>query len=107
MKDFKEVLSEIRAARDEYDKMTLQDNLKLSEILRRLSSNLFYLTEYRIEAHEQWLDIYNAAQGSNAAKEREADNQVKDLYMIRHIHTQGNKLVDVIRSQIGIYKKEN
>lgn len=107
MKELDEVLTQIRKAREDYDTMTLQDNLKLSEILRTLSSNLFYLTEYRITAHERWLTVYNQSSGTNAAKEREADNQVKELYMIRHIHAQGNKLVDVIRSQIGIYKREN
>jgi len=109
MKDLEQILKSIREAREEYDTMALQDNLKLSDILRKLNSNLFYLTEYRIEAYENWLDVYFKNKNlsmSNAAAEKLADDKVKELYMIRQIMASGNRTVDGIRSQIGIYKKE-
>lgn len=107
MKELDEILERIRSARDYYDTMHLEDVKMLSEVLRTLTNHLFYLAEYRIQYHEKWLDVYNNEEGTNAAKEREADSQVRELYQIRHLMTAGNKLVDIIRSQISIYKNEN
>lgn len=89
-------------------------NLKLvlvkdqSEILRGLTTNLYFLEKYRIEAYETWQSVYFQSKGtSGAAKEREADFKVPELYKIRRITEGGYKVVDSIRSTISIYKKES
>jgi len=104
MKELEQILNDLREVRDCYDKMYLKDVDKLSNLLRRMMSAMFYLVEIRIEAHERWLDAYNETPGTNAAKEREADNQVRELYQIRHITRISEKTADAIRSQISLYK---
>jgi hypothetical protein len=101
-----EVLDRINKAVDEYNNLNLFDYHQLSEILRTLTANLFYLEKYRKEAHEEWLDVYKETEGTNANKERVADDKVRALYLLRRIMTSSYKIIDAIRSQISIYKKE-
>ena len=105
-KELEVILNDIRKVRDEYDKMYLKDVDKLSELLRRIMSANFYMVEIRIEYHERWLDVYNETKGSNAAKERESDHQVRELYQIRHITRVAEKTAEAIRSQMSYYKNK-
>ena len=108
MKELTEILSNIDKSIDEYNDMDLFHYKQLSEILRVLTSNLFYLEKHRIEAYNSWHEVYfTCKQTSNVAKERWADNQVPELYKMRRIMTSAYKIVEAIRSQISIYKKEN
>ena len=100
------ILEEINKAIDEYKNLDLFDYHQLSEILRTLTSNLFFLEAYRKDANEEWLKVYFETDGTNAFRERIADNQVKELYMLRRLMTSAYKIVDALRSQISIYKKE-
>ena len=104
LEELKAILKRITDVRDEYDKMFLKDVNKLSELLRQIMSANFYLVEIRIEAHERWLDVYNETTGTNAAKERAADFQVKELYQIRHIMRLSEKQTQVLITQISFYK---
>lgn len=107
MKTLNEVLEEINNSIDKYHTLQLKQVIEQSEILRSLTSSLFWLEKYRVEAHEKWNSTYFQSQGkSGAAKEREADLKVPELYMIRRIMTGGYKVVDSIRSTISIHKKE-
>lgn len=107
MKQLEEILSNIRASIDTYEGMFLEDYKKLSEILRILTANLFYLESHRINAYKKWHDVYfNCKETTNAAKERIADKKVQELYMIRRTMHAAYKIVDGLRSQISIYKKE-
>ena len=108
MKELTEILSNINASVDTYEGMELQEFKELSEILRALTSNLYYLEAHRVEAHTKWHEVYfTCKQPSNAAREKWADNEVKELYMIRRTMTSAYKIVEAIRSQISIYKKES
>ena len=104
MTELESILKRITDVRDEYDKMYLKDVDKLSELLRQVMSANFYLVEIRVEAHERWLDVYNETNGTNAAKERAADFEVKELYHIRHIMRLAEKQVQVLITQISFYK---
>lgn len=107
MKELNEVLEEINNSIDKYHTLQLKQVIEQSEILRSLTSSLFWLEKHRVEAHEKWNSTYFKSQGkSGAAKEREADLKVPELYMIRRIMTGGYKVVDSIRSTISIHKKE-
>lgn len=72
-----------------------------SEMIRDLSVGLFYLSEHRIRAHEQWMYHYFMSKGkSHVAKEMEANMRVPELYKIRHIMQSANKVLDSMRATI-------
>ena len=108
MKELNEILDNINNAVDKYNELPLFEVKELAEILRELVSNLFYLEKHRIRAYNEWHEVYfTCKQTTNAGKEKWADNQIQDLYMIRRLMTSAYKIVEAIRSQIGIYKKES
>lgn len=107
MKQLEAILTAINEEVDKYHQLQLKAVLDQSEILRNLTSNLYFLEQYRIEAHEKWLSVYHNSQAKSAAgKEREADNVVRELYLIRRVMTSGYRVVDSIRSTISIHKRE-
>jgi len=108
MKNLQEILSNINESVESYESLELINTNQQSEALRKLTSNLFFLEEHRVEAYENWLSTYYEMPKatSNAAKEKFCDNKVKELYMIRRIMTSGYKVADSLRSTISIYKKE-
>jgi hypothetical protein len=108
MKELETILGSINDLIDRYH--TLQLNLvkDQSEILRGLTSNLYFLERFRIDAHVKWESMYFQSQGkSGAAKEREADLKTPELYSIRRTMTGAYKVVDALRSTISIYKNES
>lgn len=106
MKDLNEILANIETAIERYENCKLGLVHEQAEIARDLSVNLHYLTAHRKQAHEDWLSVYmNSKATSSAAKEREADIKVGELYMIRHITTSANKVLDILRSTISINKQ--
>jgi len=106
--DLYTILDNINKAVEEYNVLQLNLVRDQSEILRGLTTNLYFLEKYRIEAYETWQSVYFQSKGtSGAAKEREADFKVPELYKIRRITEGGYKVVDSIRSTISIYKKES
>ena len=107
--NMEEILKNIDDAINDYNDLKLFNcNLQLSEILRKLNSNLFYLERHRLHYYKKWQSVYFQSKGSSdAAKTRESDNQVIELYQLRRLMTSAYKIVDGIRSQIGIYKQEN
>jgi hypothetical protein len=108
MNQEKEILDNIVGSIDAYAKAPLSDYLTLSEILRTLTANLFYLEAYRVQANQKWHSIYfNSEAETNAGKEREADLKVEELYKYRRLMTAGYRICDALRSQISISKKEN
>lgn len=103
-----EILSNIGEAVESYSHAPLSDYHTLSEILRLLTANLFYLEKYRTEAYARWHSVYiNSSGTSNAARAQEADREVLELYQYRRLMTSAYKIVDALRSQISIAKKEN
>jgi hypothetical protein len=104
MKSLNEILEAINKNVEEYETKDLGLTHDHSKILRDLSSNLYFLTEYRIKAHEEWLGVYFEISGSNAAKEKEADYKVPELYRIRHFMTSGFKVLESMRSTISANK---
>lgn len=108
MKDLITILNDINTEVDKYHNLKLTLVKDQSEILRALTTNLYFLESHRIDSYKTWQSVYFQSKGtSHAAKEREADNKVTDIYMIRRIMTGAYKVVDSIRSTISIYKKES
>ena len=107
MKPLQAILDQINSAVDKYHVLTLKMVVEQSEILRELTTGLYFLEQHRIEANEKWNSTYFQSQGkTNAAKEREADIKCPEIYKIRRIMTGGYKVVDSIRSTISVNRKE-
>jgi hypothetical protein len=87
-----DILASIEAANDRYRTLKLSFASDLTEILRDLSCASYDLIEHKRLSKNEWLDAYNKFKGSNAAKERFADSEVRELGMIRdvmrHLKTQ-------------------
>lgn len=108
MKPLTQILENINIQIDLYHNLKLNLVKDQSEILRALTTELYYLEEHRIHYYNKWQSVYfNSVAKSGAAKEREADHDVLELYQIRRIMTGAYKVVDSIRSTISIYKKES
>jgi hypothetical protein len=106
MRDLNQILTKINEAIERYEHCKLGLVQDQAEIARDLSVNLHWLTDHRKQAHEAWLSVYlNSKASSSAAKEREADIKVGELYAIRHITTSANKVLDMIRSTISVNKQ--
>ena len=105
MKKLEDILEELNQAIDNYHNQKLSLPSDQSEILRTISCNLYFLEEHRIAAHQKWQQEYFKATGSNAAKERWADNQVQELYQIRRIMTGAKIVCDAVRSTLSQAKQ--
>lgn len=58
----------------------------LKEMHRKLTCNIYYLSKFQVEAHQNWnAEYYKSSEKTNAGKEREADKNVPELYMCRKI----------------------
>ena len=97
-----ETLEQINKAVDDYHTLKLSLVSEQSEILRNLSTGLYHLELFRVEAHEKWQSVYFNSEGkTNAAKEKEADFKVPELYKIRRIMTGAKIVTDAVRSTIS------
>jgi len=106
MNNLEDILTELNTAVDNYHNQKLSLPSDQAEILRTISCNLYYLEAHRIDAHENWQREYFKATGSNAAKERWADNQVQELYKIRRIMTGAKIVADAVRSTLSQAKRD-
>lgn len=104
MKDLNEILSDISKCIDDLEVKKIGFIQERTEILERLSFNYYWLTEHRDKAHKDWMSIYFQASGSNAAKEKEADNEVPELYTIRHFMSSTKLVIDSLRTSISANK---
>ena len=106
MRDLTSILESVSETNDKYRTLEVSFTQTQSELLRDYDCAFFDLTEHRIFYHNQWLDVYNKTTGSNAAKAREADIEVRELYLIRHTMTAIKTKIDVLRSNISANKKQ-
>ena len=108
MNQEKEILDNIAEAVDEYNTVDLMDRDSLSGILRKINSNVFYLTQYKVEARNKWHSVYkNSAAKSNAAKAQEADGTVLELKYYRDIIKVAENISNSLRSHISLSKIES
>ena len=101
-----EILDKIDEIIIEYDggKWYSADDLRL--ILRSLSVNYYYLTKHNIEyAQSHNMVIYNF-KGSDAAGQRFAELKVPELRKTRKLLMAADRVINSIRSEISILKKE-
>lgn len=105
MKPLDNIIEAINKSTEAYENLKIGDTHTQSEILQSLSANVYFLTEYRIHFHKEWMRAYfESSGGSAAAKERYADNEVPHLYTVRHLMASGNKVIDSLRTIISANK---
>lgn len=105
MKDLTEILTSISDNIDKLETLKLSFTQPRSEVLDSLSSDYFWLTEHRIKFNEDWMSVYfNSKATSSAAKEREADMRVPELYKIRHMMSSTKLVIDSLRTSISANK---
>jgi len=100
--NLEEVLKRIREARDKYDTLKLSLVPDQMEILRELSVCYSFLSDFRIDAKEEHNNFYFQSNGkSHASKEREADKQCPELYLIRRSMESTKVLIEAVRSTLS------
>ncbi len=82
MKEFTEVLLNIDTIIENYESGVFRP---LNDYSRELSCNMYFLIKHQIEFKSLWNAAYHRHEGTNAAKERYADDTVPQLYMCRKI----------------------
>ena len=82
-KDINEILEKITTIIEAYESGQYKD---LYEGHRQLTCNMYFLGQEQVKAHQKWnRQYYLSKEKINAAKEREADKLVPELYMCRKI----------------------
>ena len=105
MKPLDEILATIDSCIERYEVQKLSFTQDQAEIARDLSTALHWLTAHKIEYKKKWMSVWFNSKGkSEAQKEREADFQVPELYLIRNFMASGNKCLEVLRSTISAFK---
>tara|TARA_R110001632_G_scaffold143061_3_gene259030 strand:- start:546 stop:878 length:333 start_codon:yes stop_codon:yes gene_type:complete len=78
----------------------------LCDMLRRGTALIYFLETYRAEIHKQWIATYHNTEGTNAAKERQADKDHPELYLLRRLIPSANKVIEAMRSNLSYLKTE-
>ena len=81
------------------------DSLRI--MLRKLTSNYYYLTKYNIEFHEQHNAVQYKHKGSVSAGLILANEQIPELRMLRKIMDSTQHVIWSMRSELSIIKSEN
>ena len=77
------ILNKITTIIREYENGSYVD---LHKAHRELTCNMYYLSQEQVKAHQNWnKQYYLSKENTNAAKERECDKLVPELYMCRKI----------------------
>ena len=99
------ILSNIDECIERLETLQLGLTHERTEQLDKLSSNYYWLTSHRDKAHKDWMSYYfNSKANSSAAKEREADMKVPELYTIRHFMASTKLVIDSLRTSISANK---
>ena len=101
-----EILNNITEIILEYEAGAWMSSNKLREMLRELSANYYHLTKLNIEYAQDWnMEIYKF-KGSDAGGQRFAEIKVPELRMTRKILQATDKVLNSMRSEIGIIRAE-
>lgn len=73
---------------------------------RELTTSIYHLTKYQVDYHTEWLAKYHSFEGTNAGKERYADNACQGLYACRKIIDAANNVSIAISQELRIMNKD-
>lgn len=78
-----DILNKITSIIETYESGAFKD---LHVMHRELTCNMYYLSQEQVKAHQNWnKQYYLSKESTNAAKERECDKLVPELYLCRKI----------------------
>lgn len=101
-----EILDKITQVISTYNTSGYIPKEKLILMQRSLSSNIYFLTKYNIEAFDEWNSVVYNFKGSNAAAQAEANNLVPELRMTRKILEAAKGVSISINNELSIMKNE-
>lgn len=102
-----EILKNISDTIQEYESGSWQTAENLRVLLRKLTSNIYYLTKYNIEYHEKHNEIQYKHKGSVASGLILANEQYPELRMLRKITEAADNVARSITMELSIIKKES
>lgn len=100
------ILSNITECVENYESGTYLTKEKLLELNRRLSSNLYYLTKYNIEAFQKFNSIIYNSNKSVARATVEAHEEIPELRMTRKILESCKNVSISINNELSIIKND-
>lgn len=105
MKPLNDILSDVQALVSELEVKKLELIRDRSEISDKLAICNYWLVGHRDFFKKKWEIAYsNCPEKSHVSKERFADNQVPELYTIRHVMGAIKLLIDSLRTSISANK---
>ena len=106
MKALTEILESIVSVNERYRTLKMSFISDQTEMLRDLSCAYSDLIQHKSEAKDEWLDSYNLFKGSNAAKQRFADSEVRHYSLIKDNLTAIKIKIDVMRTTVSANKQQ-
>lgn len=107
---FEKALENIAENIKKYRQMKTFNGEELLVCLQQIVGTLHYLEGQRSEAHKTWtarVYHYAVVEGEPVSKaELKANEEVKELYQLRHIMNSGYKCVEAIRSTLSWLRNE-
>jgi hypothetical protein len=108
--NFDKALQNIADNIKSYRQMKTFNGEELLIILQQIVGTLHYLEGQRSEAHKAWTGRvyhYSVVEGESINKaEMKANNEVPELYLLRHIMNSGYKNAEAIRSTLSWLRNE-
>ena len=101
-----EILQKISDLIDTYESGTWQSVDNLRQMLRELTSNIYFLTKYNIEYHEKFNAVQYKHKVSVASGIILANEQYPELRMLRKIMESANNVARSMTMEISIIKNE-
>ena len=102
-----EQLNLLAAIIDGYHKTDIPTGEQLNKSIKNVSSVLFYLTTERINAHKRHnAMMFDRGKNSVAAQTVIANEEVPELYELRHIIKAGYECLNAMRSNLVSIRKE-
>lgn len=109
MSDLSLALNHISDNIKKYRECDLQDGNELLVILQQITGTLHYLETVRADYHHQYQSVINklVLEGSTVSRaENQANIDVPEMYLLRHIMTSSYEVVGAIRTTISFLKHE-
>ena len=108
--DLEKVQNKIDEIIAEYYKYDVHSPAEVLTMARELAVNLFYLGQIKSDFNKMFqAKIYSLVNTQNYkvnAATNQAEYEFPQLYKVRHELNQGNKILEIMRSQVSLAKTE-
>ena len=104
------ITSHIQNYRNLKDKLDFSETETILDLMRKLSSDLFFLGQHLNDARDQYYECYmkHIREGkSSTESEKRAKYEVPEKRMLEDLSNRGYKVFEAMRSQQSKLKQEN